>query len=70
MTHSMSAKLAFNEWAMEDRETATILESRLIMKDGMETHSRISKRCVLSRYKGAWLLMIDRSRKDDGFKEI
>src|ERR1700712_561521 len=45
ITHSISAKSACSECAIEDSETATILESRLIMNEGIDTHSRIRNRC-------------------------
>src|ERR1700757_722395 len=38
----MSAKLAFNEFPIEGSDTATMLASRLIMKDGTETQNRTS----------------------------
>jgi hypothetical protein len=39
MTHSIAPKSALNEWEIERKEMATMLESRLIMNDGIDVHS-------------------------------
>jgi hypothetical protein len=44
----MPPKFALRECAMDGSETATMFESRLIMKDGIETQSRTRTLCNLS----------------------
>jgi len=43
MTHSTAAKSACSERAIDVSDTATMLPSRLIMNDGIDTHSKINK---------------------------